>query len=268
MFDIDETLSLLCQCVYSIDAPITDPYYDYVFHLEAGAGNYGKDGHTKTSQLMTVFSEFTYVSDKPNYLDSLPEYDRVEYKMSEQFAVLFYTLDQLVIKYGPKIVFHVNDLFEQYADSATAALKKYVVVKNYDSVIVESFPGNYTQLKLSDKLGKYGRGFYDSVHLKNAEVSFYNYGIDGDNMVSNEASRARARNTLQHLADFSCYGLYFFQIDYSNAFIPKEEYDKFISKGVFYRSTSQWHSLPYVFPTGEAFPDKYGSVYFIRAILI
>ncbi len=38
-------------------------------HLELGAGNYGPDGHTKTSQAMTVLIKIKDVSNEKNYID-------------------------------------------------------------------------------------------------------------------------------------------------------------------------------------------------------
>ena len=42
-------------------------------HLELGAGNYGPDGHTQSSQQMTVLMKLKTVSKVKNYIDELRE---------------------------------------------------------------------------------------------------------------------------------------------------------------------------------------------------
>ena len=93
-------------------------------HMELGAANYGQDGHTKKSQRMTVLIELAYVSAKSNYIDNLPEQDSKPYDPTQQFAILFKTLDILIQRKGPIGIFHVNDLFAEYSDFAADALKK------------------------------------------------------------------------------------------------------------------------------------------------
>ena len=234
-------------------------------HLELGAGNYGEDGHTKTSLQMTVLKALTFVSTQPNFIDQLPEHDIHEYKPEEQYQVLFWTLDHLVQFHGDKGVFHVNDLYADYSDFAAEKLRNYAKQKGYDSVKIESIPGDYAHIMPSDTLARYNRTHYDSVHLKNPEISFYHHGLDGDKVVTNKETRARSRALLQTLANFSKKGLYFFPIDYRDYFIPKAEKAEFINKGIFYRSTNEWEAVPYVFPTGQVLDKKYGRVFFIQA---
>jgi hypothetical protein len=242
-----------------------ETYKNYWTHIELGAANYAEDGHTKLSQSKTVFSELSSVSAKPNYFDSLPENEDFSYAPGHQYAVLFQTLDRLVEKGGRQGIFHVNDLFVDYTEYATFHLRKYAAEKGYTSVIVEPIPGNYTTLSPQQTLMQYGKDRYDSVHLKNPEVSFYNYGIDGNTMLSNEEFRECARDKLQLLANFSCYGLLFFPIDHHNSFIPKDEYEVYINPGIFYKTTLEWQPVGYYFPEGEHVPNSYGAVYLIES---
>jgi hypothetical protein len=238
---------------------------NYWFHLELGAANYGETGHTRESQEKTVFYEFTHVTDKPNYKDQLENnYTLIP---DEQYRVLFLTLDKLVQANDGRVVFHVNDLFENWTQTTTTALQNYAANKvGYDTVRIEAVVGNYTQLNATHYLAKYGRVKYDSAHLKNPEVSFYNYGIDGEDMLYNENSRAKARERLQGLANLACTGLFFFPINpYGKYwFIPQEEYTQYIDQQIFYKHTDEWDALPYVFPEGGEFDIKYAAVYFIE----
>jgi hypothetical protein len=107
---------------------IEDTVFNGWAHLELGAGNYGRDGHTKTSQAMTVLMKIEDVSGE-NYIDHLEEVGRGDYKPEEQYGVLVWTLDELVRRYGDVGVFHVNDLYEEYAIFATQRLMEYAVSK-------------------------------------------------------------------------------------------------------------------------------------------
>src|SRR5271155_2510257 len=92
-------------------------------HLELGAGNYGADGYTKSSQVKTVLMKIKEVSAKENYIDSLQESGQGDYKPEEQYKLLFWTLDELVNRFGDVGIFHVNDLYEEYANFAADRLK-------------------------------------------------------------------------------------------------------------------------------------------------
>jgi hypothetical protein len=234
-------------------------------HLELGAGNSGEDGHTKKSQRKTVLKELTYVSKAPNYIDQLPEKDPNPYNPKQQYAVLFWTLESLVAQKGPEGIFHVNDLFDEYAQDAAMRLSQYAKEKGYDQVIIEPIGGDYMEISAGRTLEKYGLTYYDSVHLKNPEVSFYHYGMDGDTMLSTQESRRKGRAKLQYLANLSNEGLYFFPIDTQDSFIPKEEKEEFINKGIFYFPTTAWDPVPYYFPEGPIFDKKFGRVYFIKS---
>jgi hypothetical protein len=243
--------------------PLETKFQNFWAHVELGAGNYGKDGHTKISQEMTVLMEFQFVSETPNYITTLNERDVEPYKPEHQFAVLFKTLDQLVYNKGPFGIVHVNDLFAEYADNAADELKKYASSKGYNNVIIESVSGDYTQIIPRLTLEKYSKTLYDSAHLKNPEVSFYNYGMDGSKMLSDKTSREKARTKLQTLANLSYKGLYFFPIDYEDAFVPRAEKEEFIRKGIFYHKTTDYNPVAYYFPEGGTIPKRYGGVYWI-----
>lgn len=233
-------------------------------HLELGAGNYGLDGHTKVSQRKTVLKKFEYVSNAKNYIDDLPEVDTEKYDPNHQYAVLFWTLDELVKRKGQEGVFHVNDLYAEYADYTTQELKKYAKQKGYHKVIITALFGDYTDIKPEKTLAAFGRKKYDSVHLKNPEITFYSYGLDGDQVLSNDISRKEGRDLLLKLANYSNDGLYFFPVDIKDYFIPQKEKEEYIDKGIFYHATNEWETVPYCFPEGNIFEKKLGKVYFIK----
>jgi hypothetical protein len=231
-------------------------------HLELGAGNYGADGHTKVSQAMTVLMKVMDVSDARNYIDDLDESGHGCYKPKDQYGVLFWTLDELVNRYGDRGIFHVNDLYEDYATFAAEKLKEYAIAKGYYSVIIEAIPGDYQSLDSAKILSKYGKVKYSSVHLKNPEVSFYHDKIDGDVFSASEKSRQETRMLLQHLANLSEEGLYLFILYHEN-FVPVEEKTTFIENGIFYHRTEKWESVPYIFPDGNVISSDIGRVFAI-----
>ncbi len=240
------------------------PFFGWT-HLELAAGNYGLDGHTRKSQKKTVLMKLRYVTNARNYIDDLPEVDIEKYNPNHQYAVLFWTLDELVKRKGTHGVFHVNDLYAEYAEHATQELKKYAKQKSYDHIIIESLSCDYAKISPEVTLAVFGRKRYDSVHLKNTELSFYSYGLDGEKVLSDSFSRLAARNLLIKFANYSNEGLYFFPIDEENYFIPIEEKEEFINKGIFYNSTNEWPPLAYYFPEGKILDKKYGKVYLIKS---
>ncbi len=233
-------------------------------HLELGAGNYGEDGHTKKSVRKTALMELTYISKTPSWYNLLPEQSVLPLKPENQYFLLFETLDLLVKRQGPNGVFHVNDLIPEHAEYATKCLKKYAKNQGYDNINIETIPGDYLTIRPEQTLEKYGLKWYDSVHLKNPEVSFFNYGMDGDQMLSSAKSRRWARTKLQRLANLSKKGLYFFTLDAGDDFIPKKEKEEYICKGQFYIPTTAWEPVPYYFPEGSITGEEYGRVYFIE----
>ena len=233
-------------------------------HLELGAGNYGPDGHTQVSQKMTVLMKIKNVSTAKNYIDELEEKGKGEYKAEDQYQVLFGTLDQLIERQGPVGVFHVNDLYEEYAIFAADKLKKYAEQKGYHSVIIESIPGDYQKIDPKKHLSKYRRKKYDSLHLKNPEVSLYHDEMDGDILRASAQARQSTRDMLKHLAGLSNNGLFLF-ILYNPNFIPLEEQKEFVEKGIFYIPTEEWKPVPYIFPEGGDIPVKWGRVFLIQS---
>lgn len=229
-------------------------------HLELGAGNYGPDGHTKTSQAMTVLMKMDEVSNEKNYIDDLEEFGRGDYKPEEQYGVLFWTLDELVRRYGDVGVFHVNDLYEEYAFFATQRLIEYAINKGYDSIIIEAIPGDYQLIDSEQTLSRYGKIKYSTAHLKNPEVSLYNNRMDGDHFYASDKSREQARLMLNNLANLSESGLYLF-ILYHEAFIPLEERTEFMEKDIFYHATNAWEPVPYIFPEGNVIDKDVGKVF-------
>lgn len=237
--------------------------FDGWTHLELGAGNYGPDGHTQCSQQMTVLMKLKTVSKVKNYIDELEVKGKGDYKPEDQYRVLFQTLDQLVDRHGPKGVFHVNDLYEEYASFAVDKLKKYAEQKGYSSVIIDSVPGDYQNINSRKTLSKYGRKKYDSLHLKNPEISLYYEEMDGDTLRASDQARQSTRSMLKKLAALSTKGLFLF-ILYNPNFIPPEEQKEFVEKGIFYQPTEEWKPVPYIFPEGDDIPEKWGRVFFIE----
>lgn len=225
-------------------------------HLELGAGNYGQDGHTKASQAMTVLMKFKEVTSARNYIDDLEEVGRGDYKPEEQYRVLFWTLDELVRRYGEVGTFYVNDLYEEYATFATQKLVEYAKSKGYDSIVIEAMPGDYEQMDCNNVK-------YSTVHLKNPDVSFYNNRMDGDDFYSTEQSREETRVMLQNLANLSETGLFLFILDMKDDYIPPEEKIEFIRKRIFYHRTKEWEAVPYIFPEGTVIHKDVGAVFHI-----
>jgi hypothetical protein len=102
-----------------------------------------------------------------------------------------------VDRHGPKGVFHVNDLYKEYASFAVDKLKKYAEQKGYHSVIIASVPGDYQNINPRKTLSKYGRKKYDSLHLKNPEISLYYEEMDGDILRASDQARQSTRSMLK-----------------------------------------------------------------------
>lgn len=253
---------LLFIISFSSDAFALDDSIGWT-HIELGAGNYGTDGHTKTSQAMTVLMKLKNVSEKKNYVDELEEVGRGDYNPEEQYAVLFWTLDELIKRYGDIGVFHVNDLYEQYAVFAAQKLKEYAESKGYDSVIIEAIPGDFASIDPKQTLSQYGKNKYYSVHLKNPESSLYHDQMDGNHFYSSDQAREQTRQLLGHLANLSDNGLFLF-ILYNDYFVPIEERTEFVEKNIFYHASSEWDSVPYIFPEGRVVDKEVGRVFHIE----
>lgn len=232
-------------------------------HLELGAGNYGSDGHTKASQAKTVLMQIKHISREKNYIDDLEAVGTGDYKPEDQYRLLFWTLDQLIDRYGDVGIFHVNDLCEEYAIYATQKLIEYAITKGYNSIVIEAISGDYQLIDSKKTLSKYEKKQYTSVHLKNPEVSFYHNRMDGDHFFSSEHARLQTRSRLQSLANLSENGLYLF-ILYHDSFIPIEERVEFMEKGFFYHKTLEWEAIPYIFPEGHIIGKEIGRVFYIE----
>lgn len=236
---------------------------DFWTHIELGAGNYGLDGHTSFSQNKTVLMALSYVSQAHNYIDRIEPYNADHnYDPYTQYALLFSTLEQQIMERGERGVFHINDLIPEYAEYAALQLKNFALSHGYNNIIIEAITGDYTKIEPQATLSKFGKTLYDSAHLKNPEISFYNYGLDGNNMLSNDASCANAREALQKLANLSHSGLYFFTIIHQN-FMPPAEKINFIDNGKFYHKTNKYQPVDYYFPEGGTIDKRHSSVYFI-----
>jgi len=240
--------------------------FDGWTHLELGVGNYGLDGHTQASQEMTVLMKLEKVSDKANYIDDLEETGTGNYDPLEQFGVLFWTLDQLIERYGPIGIFHVNDLYEEYAKYAAEKLEEYAIARGYDAITIEVIPGDYQLIDSSQTLSQYGKTKYSSVHLKNPEASLYHSEMDGDEFLSSDYYRKQTRSMLQNLANLSETGLYLF-ILYHDNFIPLEERMEFMESEIFYHPTADWEAVPYIFPEGFIVDKEIGRSFHISPCL-
>jgi hypothetical protein len=170
--------------------------------------------------------------------------------------VLFWTLDQLVSRYGEAGTFYINDLYEEYAEWAVDKLTQYAQAKGYCSVEIKAFPGDY---RLIDS------GRYTTIHLKNPEISFFYDQMDGDFLYTSDGSRHETREMLSRLASRSESGLHLF-ILYHEDFIPPQEIEEFISKGLFYHETAEWEALPYIYPEGNLIDKELGKVYRIDSL--
>ena len=258
------TLLLFTTSFSTLAFAIEEAIFNGWAHLELGAGNYGPDGHTKASQAMTVLMKIEDVSNEKNYIDKLEEKGRGDYKPEEQYGVLFWTLDELVSRYGDVGIFHVNDLYDEYAFFAAQKLMEYAVSKGYDSVIIEAIPGDYQLIDSEQTLSPYGKVKYSTAHLKNPEVSLYHDRMDGNHFYASDRSREQTRLMLKNLANLSESGLYLF-ILYHDNFIPPKERTEFIEKNIFYQTTNEWDSVPYIFPEGIVIDKKVGKVFRINA---
>jgi hypothetical protein len=241
--------------------------YEGWTHLELGAGNYGADGHTKASQYMTVLMKIKEFSIVDSYIEQLDDQGLGDYKAEDQYGVLFWTLDELVKRYGDVGVFHVNDFYEEYAIYAKQKLMDYAARKGYDSIDIEVIPGDYQFIESETTLFPYGKDKYSSVHLKNTEVSFYNERMDGDLFFASEQSREETRSLLRKLANLSDDGLYLFIIYEISDFIPPEEKVEMIDRGIFYEATEDWEPVPYIFPEGYVIGKEKGRVFRIEPSL-
>lgn len=233
------------------------------FHLELGAGNYGQDGYTQTALRKTVRQTSMQFTNKPNYFDCLPEKEDIEYNPEEQYELLFWTLDELVRRYGPEGVFHVNDLRQEYADFAANQLKSYALKQGYLSVVIESVPGDYELLRPVEILARYNQVQYDSVHLKNPEDTFSYCKIDGEKISTTSQKVTQSLFLLKRLANFSKTGIYLFYIKNFFVMFGQPNCVRFEYKDITIEVTKDWPSMSYVFPDGKRTDKDLRDVYWV-----
>jgi len=195
--------------------------YDGWIHIELGAGNYGEFGGRSRK---------------------IEEFDP-----AEQYAILFWTLDELVARYGEEGVFFVNDINPKYADYATEKLQAYALEKALMNVSILSAPGDYTETPFAPFLAPFGKDFFDSIHIKYPEGDFY--GRHQREKIQEE-SRRKTREMLKTLANLSKEGIYLFILN-TPVFIPEKEKEEFLNRGIFYQENDQWEAIDYYCPNGN-----------------
>jgi len=215
-------------------------------HLELGAANYGQRKHNREWSL----KKSSHLTDMDFYIAQL------DYDNWGQYGVLYWTLDELVERYGEKGVFHVNDCREQLSNYTARMLKKYAAKKGYSEVIIEPITADFFQIDPVQTLIKFGRERYDSVHLKNPEPSLYRKTAP--------AERAKTRRLFQKLADLSYDGFFLFYYRF-DSYTPKAEIEEYINKGIFYQETDEWEPVPYVSTNGHVTSQSLGKVVFIQS---
>ncbi|MEM9128296.1 MAG: hypothetical protein AAGA97_01060 [Pseudomonadota bacterium] len=233
-------------------------------HLELGAGNYGSEGITKSSQFLTVLNKMSRVSHKENYIDRLPETAcTANGNKDHQFFVLAWTLEKLVSQWGDAGVFFINDIEPEYAGDARQYLENYLDKNKLSNIILDVLVGDYNTISPLNSLPKYGAGKFDSIHLKNPEVSLFRDGMDGDVFSTSKQKREQTRSELKRLAEFSNDGLYLFILDYKDAYFPADELEGLHDNVPFYRHQTLWPPVPYCRPDGGQTDREFGKVYHI-----
>lgn len=196
-------------------------------HLEVGSGNYGEK-NLKNKRIHQTYD--------PNV----------------QYKVLFWTLDQLIERYGPHGIFILNDIKPEYGKYAAKKLREYADMQEYDHLEIATIPGDYFGTNFSEYLQKYGREKVDSLHLKNPEATIF--AGRKNNYESFAQVRKKGRDNLQNLANFSKSGLYFFTL-YKGGFFPEIEKTEFADQGIFYHETDDWEAIDYYHPNGNKIKD-------------
>jgi len=233
--------------------------FDGWTHLELGAGNYGQSGRARGNTAGKNGVEACYVLGEEQFFYN--DQERC-HDPEKQYYVLFWTLDQMVDRYGQKGVFHVNDLYQDYALYTCYRLKEYAEKQGYDEVIIEAVVSDFSSVDLSKTLAKYELELYDHVHFKNPEPSLY-FSSSRKRGQPTEEERAETRALLQSMANLSEEGLYFFTL-YNDRFIPKAEREDLMELGIFYQETFLWQRLPYFHPSGGEVQAELNRVFFIE----
>lgn len=187
---------LLRICLFCLFIPLLHAWS----HLELGAGNYGASRSAHH-----------------------------QYDPNVQYRVLFWTLEELVDRYGDEGVFYVNDVSEESCQYCVYQLQCYVDMQGYPIQVIP-LTGDYQTLEWDGPL-------FDSIHLKNPEPRFFK-------------NRDETRKFLTHLASYSQDGLYLF-ILYSDSFFPNIEKTEFVNQGKFYHPTEKWEPVIYYGPSGS-----------------
>ncbi|MEM9211653.1 MAG: hypothetical protein AAGA63_09200 [Pseudomonadota bacterium] len=235
-------------------------------HLELGAGNYGNEGITKSSQTLTVLNKMSRVSHKENYIDRLPDSAcTTNGNKDHQFFVLAWTLERLVLQRGNAGVFIINDIDPEYASDALEYLQTHLDKKKLSNVTLDVIVGDYNAISPLNSLQQYGADKFDSIHLKNPEVSLFRDGMDGDVFSTSKPKREQTRFELKRLAAFSNDGLYLFILDYKDAYFPADELETSYGQDPFYRHQTLWPPVPYCRPDGGQTDREFGKVYHIAS---
>jgi len=226
-------------------------------HLELGAGNYGQNGRSlRGGKEQPV--EACYVRSEEHFFWNQNE---KTFAPEKQYFVLFETLDQLITRFGPEGIFHVNDYVEDFTLYTAFRLKEYAVQKGYSQVTIEAVIGDFGLVDPIRFLAKYGKKRYDSVHLKSPEPGLY-FPKSGRGMQPSEEDRQNTRDLLQKMANYGTEGLYFFTL-YNDRFIPPAEQKEYFEQGIFYRDTAVWEPVPYYHPNGRVMTAR-TEVFFIE----
>jgi len=188
---------LLRICFFCLLIPLLHAWS----HLELGAANYGASRSHKH-----------------------------QYDPQVQYRILFWTLEELVDRYGQQGIFYVNDIQEDACQYCAEQLNTYIEMQGYPITVIP-LPGDYQCFQWKGPL-------FDSIHLKNPEARFFR-------------DREETRTFLTHLASYSRDGLYLF-ILYSDTFFPKAEKIEFVNRGKFYHRTEEWQPVTYYGPSGNA----------------
>lgn len=168
-------------------------------HLELGAGNYGASKGKRTHD--------------PNV----------------QYRVLFWTVEELVDRYGEEGTIYVNDYKEPSCHYCAERLSQYIEMQGYPIQVIPLVADFRTLRWTGSK--------FDTIHLKNPEPNF---------LRKSDETRA----FLQRLASYSKNGLHLF-ILYSDTFFPEREKENFVNQGIFYHPAPDWEAVDYYGPSGH-----------------
>jgi hypothetical protein len=184
-------------------------------HLELGAGNYA---------------------------------DQYQGDPAVQFGVLFWTLDELILRNPAPGLFFVNDINADSANYAAKQLEKYAEQKGYADVRILPLVGDFRVKDFTRDLREYGPELFDSIHIKNPETLFYGRHHQKN---AESSERKKTRDMLVALANQSKEGLYLFILDVPS-FLPTREKEQFIDRGILYQAGDAWSSVDYWHPNGSS----------------